>query len=281
MTGTITPIGVGTAVLHAKQATAGAPLDPFVDPGNTNAPIIFEPTAALSGGLIEAWVIASGGADWGGCQVWISTDGSTYGLAGTSYRGGRQGVLTGNLPAMADPDTTDTLAVDLTESRGQLLSGTSADADSYVTLCYCDGELLAYSTATLTAPSHYDLTYLRRGVYGTAIGSHAAGTQFARFGPNDPSLFRYGYPASFIGHAIFLKLPAFNIFGQALQELASVPAYSYTLLGTGGMSVDAIAALASGIAQDWGTVGTSVAAQADLASIALAIGYDINLGSSL
>ncbi len=281
MPGTITPIGVGTAVAHAKQATAGAPLDPFVDPGNTNAPIIFEPTAGLTGGAVEVWIIASGGADWGGCQAWVSTDGNTYALAGTIYKGGRQGVLTATLPAATDPDTTDTLAVDLTQSAGQLLSGTTADADSYVTLCFCDGELLSFATATLTAANKYNLTYLRRGAFGTAIGAHASGAPFARFGPNDPSLFRYAYPASFIGHSIFVKLPAFNIFGQALQGLAGVSAYSYTLLGTGGMTVNVIAALAAGIAQDWGIVGTSVAAQADLASIAAVTGYDINLGSSL
>jgi hypothetical protein len=148
VTGTIAPIGVGTAVLHSKQATAGAPLNPFVDPGNTNAPIIFEPTAGLTGGAVEVWVIASGGVSWGGCQVWVSTDGSTYALAGTIYKGGRQGVLTASLPAAADPDTTDTLAVDLTQSGGQLLSGTQADADAYVTLCYCDAELVSFETAT-------------------------------------------------------------------------------------------------------------------------------------
>lgn len=281
MTGTIIPIGVGTAVAHAKQATAGAALNPFVDPGNTNAPIIFEPTAGLTGGSVEVWIIASGGADWGGCQVWVSTDGNTYALAGTIYQGGRQGVLTASLPAATDPDTTHTLAVDLTESAGQLLSGTTADADAYVTLCFCDGELLSFATATLAAANKYSLTYLRRGAYGTAIGSHASGAAFARFGPNDPSLFRYAYPASFIGHSIFVKLPAFNIFGQALQGLAGVSPYSYTLLGTGGMTVNVIAALAAGIAQDWGIVGTSIAAQADLASITAVSGYDINLGSSL
>ena len=78
-----------------------------------------------------------------------------------------------------------------------------------------------------------------------------------------------------------MKLPAFNIFGQALQGLAGVPAYSYTLLGTGGMSVNVIAALASGIAQDWGIAGTSIAAQADLAPVTAVTGNDINLGPSL
>jgi hypothetical protein len=78
-----------------------------------------------------------------------------------------------------------------------------------------------------------------------------------------------------------VKLPAFNIFGQALQGLAGIPAYSYRLLGTGGMSVNVIAALAAGIAQDWGVVGTSIAAQADLTPITAVTGYDINLGTPL
>src|SRR5580704_10481446 len=181
MTGTITPIGVGTAVLYPKQATAGAALAPFVDPGDTNAPISFEPPSGLTGGAIEVWIIASGGANWGGCQAWISTDGNTYGLAGTIYKGARQGVLTASLPAAADPDTGDTLGVDLTMSQGQLLSGTQADADAYVTLCYCGGELLSYETAALTAAYNYNLTYLRRGAYGTAIAAHAGGASFARF----------------------------------------------------------------------------------------------------
>ncbi len=158
------PISVGTAILYNKQATAGAPsISPFADPGSTgNAPIVFEPPAALTGGSLEVWIIASGGADWGGCHVGIATDGGAYGLAGTVYRGARQGVLTASLPAAIDPDTTDTLAVDLTQSQGQLLSGTQADADSYVTLCICGGELLSYETATLIAPYKYGLTYLQR-----------------------------------------------------------------------------------------------------------------------
>ena len=235
MPGTITPIGVGTAALHPKQASAGVPLDPLVTPGNTNPPIVFEPPPVLTSGDTEVWIIATGGAEWGGCQVWVSTDGNTYAIAGTIYRGGRQGLLTATLPSHADPDTADTLSVDLTQSQGQLLSGTTADADAFVTLSYCDGELVAFATATLTAPYKYNLTYLRRGVYGTPIGAHSAGAGFARFGPNDPSLFKYVYPASFVGQTIHVKLPAFNIFGQAMQSLAGLTPTSYTLTGDGAV----------------------------------------------
>jgi hypothetical protein len=120
---------------------------------------------------------------------------------------------------------------------------------------------------------------LRRGAYGTAIGGHATGTPFARFGPNDPSLFRYSYPASFVGESVFIKLPGFNIFGQALQDIASVSAYSYTLAGTGGAAVNVLANLAVGVDQDWGVLGTGIAAQADLAWVTAPTGSDINLGA--
>ena len=235
MPGTINPIGIGTALAYPKQATAGAPLDPLILPGDTNPPILFEPPPGLTAGDLETWIIATGGADWGGCQLWISLDGSTYAYAGTIYRGGRQGILTTALPSHADPDTVSTLSVDLSPSQGQLLSGSLADADAFVTLCYCDGELLAYETATLTSAFHYNLTYLRRGVYGTPIGAHSAGASFARFGPNDPSLFKYVYPASFIGQTIHVKLPAFNIFGQSLQGLAALTPTSYSLTGDGAI----------------------------------------------
>ena len=288
MTGTITPIGVGTAAAYARLATAGTGLDTLTDPGDTNTPIIFEPPAALSAGDLEVWLIPSGGAQWGGCQVWISSDGNTYALAGTVYAGARQGVLTAALPSRADPDTADTLSVDLSESRGQMLSGTTADADNFVTLCVCDGELLSYRTATLTAAHKYDLTYLRRGVYGTAIAGHSIGAGFARFGPNDPSLFRYRYPASFIGQTVSVKLPAFNIFGQALQDLSTVTATTYTLTGGGAAQVPsyvsgsvagspgasqvvertifaAIVTFPGGLSGSYGTAGTAATAAASFA----------------
>ncbi|HVC54956.1 MAG TPA: hypothetical protein VND95_03320 [Stellaceae bacterium] len=280
---TITPIGVGTATLYARQATAGSGLDTLVDPGSTNPPILFEPPAALSGGTLEVWLIASGGANWGGCQVWVSSDGNTYALAGTLYRGARQGLLTAPLASHPDPDTADTLSVDLTQSEGQLLSGTQADADGLVTLCYCDGELVSYQNATLTASYHYNLGYLRRGAYGTAIAAHDVGGTFARFGPNDPSVLKYPYPASYVGRTLSLKLPAFNSFGQALQSLADVTPVSVTLLGAGVATTNnpVIAALAAGTSQDWGIVGTPVIATADFAPITLAAGLDIDLGSPL
>jgi hypothetical protein len=191
-------------------------------------------TAAVTGaGVGSGDQIAFYSPNWGGCEVWISSDNNTYALAGTIFRGGRQGVLTAALPSSGDPDTTDTLAVDMAMSGGQLLSGTQADADTAITLCYCDGELISYETATLTAPYRYNLTYLRRGLYGTPISAHSAGASFARFGLNDPYLFKYTYPASLVGQSIYVKLQSFNTFGQELANLSAIVPTQYTLTGNG------------------------------------------------
>src|SRR6185437_6974956 len=100
MPGTIAPIGVGGAVAYPRQTQLGAALyDPQADPGNTNPPVIYEPPAALTGGLLRVWIIATGGANWGGCEVWLSSDGATYAMTGMIYRGARQGVLSAILPS--------------------------------------------------------------------------------------------------------------------------------------------------------------------------------------
>ena len=188
---------------------------------------------ALLKGDLEIWVALSGGANWGGAQVWVSSDGSSYAMAGTVTSPAPQGVLSADLPAHSSPDTVDTLAVDLSQSQGKLTSVSATDAANLVTLCYVGGELIGYQTATLTAVGKYDLATLYRGAYGSAIADHPAGSQFARL---DTSIGRFSYPNTLIGQAIYLKFPAINIVGGALESLASVPAYTYVVKGAGQAS---------------------------------------------
>ncbi len=144
--------GYSTAVLYGKQSTAGYIPNWTTGPGEVNMPLIFEPPAALLSGDLEIWVALSGGSNWGGAQVWISSDGNSYAFAGTIPGPATQGVLAAPLAsyAGAEPDTINTLSVDLTESLGQLFSVSASDAANLATLCYVGGELLAYQTATLT-----------------------------------------------------------------------------------------------------------------------------------
>jgi hypothetical protein len=225
--------GFSTAALYPKQAAVGYVPNWSSAPGDINAPIIFEPPAALATGGLEIWVALSGSSNWGGAQVWISSDGNSYALAGAVISPATQGTLIADLPSHPSPDTTDILSVDLTESKGGLVSVSAADAANLVTLCYVGGELLSYQTATLTGPNRYDLTTVYRGAYATMIVDHPTGAQFARL---DGSIGRFSYPNNLIGQIIYLKFPSINIVGGGLQSLASVPVYTYMVKGTGQTS---------------------------------------------
>ena len=119
-----------------------------------------------------------------------------------------------------------------------MLSSVSAtDAQNFVTLSYLGGELLAYQTATLTATSKYSLTTLYRGAYGTPISEHPAGTHFTLL---NGAIGRFPYPANLIGQMAYLKFVSLNIVGGGIQDLASVPAYTYTITGAGQPTVTVV-----------------------------------------
>lgn len=221
--------GIGNTPGYTYQINNGFNANYNESPGDANVPVIFEPPiqAAFTGGL-EVDIATSGGTLWGGCDIWISADNTTYAFAGSQNGGARQGVLTSILPIGVDPDLTDTLALDLTESRSQLLSGTQADADNFTTLCYVDGEMISYETATLTSAYKYGLTYLRRGVFGTPITSHAINSQFARM---DNGIFPYAYDKSKIGTTIYIKILGFNIYDGGQQAITDVDPYTYVIQG--------------------------------------------------
>ncbi|MBU2701187.1 hypothetical protein Ga0466249_002301 [Sporomusaceae bacterium BoRhaA] len=223
--------GVCSAPEYETQSATRTTVDYNADPGSVNAPIIFDPPPQLTGGNLVAWVAASSNNKyWGGCNVWVSADGNTYKRVGQITAPAPTGILSTALPTGTSPDTTNTLAVDLTESNGQLSSGTQDDATNYNTICYVDGELVAYETANLTAASKYNLTYLVRGIYGTSIASHAINSKFARL--ND-AVFKYQFVDVNIGQTIYVKLTSFNVFGQKEQTLDEVTPYTHTLTNNG------------------------------------------------
>ena len=82
----ISPTGVLTAYGYPTQTSAGQGITAVLtaSPGSTNAPIIFEPPAGLSGDQLLVWIIATGASpNWGGCAVYASVDNQTYGALGT------------------------------------------------------------------------------------------------------------------------------------------------------------------------------------------------------
>lgn len=234
MSGGISPTGVGSAFFYPNDPGGGPGIVPLLDadPGNVNAPIIFEPPFGFTNNTLEVMLIVTGAnQNWGGCQVWVSLDGTTYGQAGTIFQGGIQGLLTATFPSHTDPDAVDTLSVDVTESNAQLIPYTVNDADHFVSLCYCDHELIAFTGATLTSAFHYNLgTYIRRGCYGSTISSHASGSQFGQI---TSTTFQQTFLKSYIGTTVHFKFPSFNNLQGGLQDLSVCTDYTYTLTGIG------------------------------------------------
>jgi hypothetical protein len=226
--------GTGSAATYSFASGAGYAADYNVDPGDALVPIVFEPPVQIASTALEIWLATAGGPLWGGADIYVSSDGATYKLASRNNGPARMGVLSASFAAGSDPDTTDTLAVDLSSSRGTLLSGTQSDADLGHTLCYVASapsgyELVSYESASLTGANTYALgAYLRRGLYGTAIASHAGGATFARL---DDAIVKLSYDKSQIGATIYLKLVSFNLWSGGAQQLADVTAYTHVITG--------------------------------------------------
>jgi hypothetical protein len=208
-------------------------IDQYAEPGDANPPLIVSAPAALVGGDSHTiWFVSSGGPNWGGATVWISTDGNSYSPVATVSQGARQGILTSAIGGYGgvNPDITDTLHVDMTESRGQLLSGSASDAANFLTLCAIQDlagtfEFLSYQTATLVSTGRYNLTTLYRGIYGSSAGPHPQGAKFARL---DGTQATYVYPSNLANLLVHIKLTSFNLVGTQQQDLSVVPSYTFT-----------------------------------------------------
>jgi hypothetical protein len=227
------PNGTGAPPTYSLNTGSGYVPNYNQSPGNVNTPLIFMAPTQLTGGVDEVWMAVSGAsAVWGGCDVWVSTDNTTYELVGRHYGPARMGASTALFPSGSDPDTTNTLSVDLTESFGQLSSTTSAGADNYNTLCYIGGEFIAYETATLTSSYNYNLTtYIRRGIFGSTIASHAMGTGFCRI---DDGLFAIPLSSQYSGKTLYIKLASFNIWEGGLQDVSSLGHFTFSPSGNAG-----------------------------------------------
>jgi hypothetical protein len=253
----------------------------------SSAPPTFLPAFSSTTGASLATVASStttppegtqGTADpnWGGANVWLSTDNATYNQFGTITAPARMGALTASLsaPSGGNPDTADALSVSLLESGGTLSGTTALNAQNGLTLCLVDNELLSFVNATLTGTNAYNLTTLYRGQYGTSPASHSSGASFARL---DNAIFKIDLPAAFIGVEIYVKLQSFNIFGQSTEDLSECTVYTYTPNG-GGLPLGPVSqALALGQnldyqlasqplseSDDWGSVTDATIAVIDL-----------------
>jgi hypothetical protein len=226
-------------------------------PASVNTPIIFEPVPRLAGQTTaQVWaVVSDSDTNYGGCAVYLSTDGgNSYNLVGTIAGNAVTGETTADWPIATDPDTTHDLPLNLTESLGSLLSYQVADEDNFVYPCYIAGGnsnipygLMTYAVATLTGTNLYTLkatgggtNHLRRCVFGAPAlvtdVDHPNGSRWAFLNPNGQGIFKINMDPKWIGQTLYFKFLAFNSFQGGQQALASVTAYTYTPTGIPGQA---------------------------------------------
>lgn len=228
-------VGTATPAKITGQTASFEGVNTATSVGNINAPIIFEPPFELTQDELQVWVGISNPQNlFGGGEVWISDDGETYKNIGTLNDSVRQGVLTAALPTInAEYDNTNTLAIDVSMSNAELLSGSDNDMENLNTLCYVDGELLSYKNAELVDDFEYEITTMKRGAYYTQPTAHNSGTQFCRI--DTDCFMKVPFNEDDIGKKIYIKICSFNTFGAGLQDLANVTAYEYKILGNATM----------------------------------------------
>lgn len=231
------------------------------EPGNVNAPAIFEPPLELTDGKNQIWVAASGGINWGGCNVWASIDNTTYEMIGTIYGSARYGTLVSAISANAT-----SMQIQLNTSS-QIFGGTLQDAEVDATLCKVGDEYINYIDATLDGSGRYTLSGMLRGRFDDA-GSHNAGESFVRI---DRAIFEYDFNPNMVGKQIYLKFTSFNGLEQKEETLDEVTAYSYTVNGGRPAGV-------KGLSLQSAFVGTSFKVQWQSASGAS--GYRVQIWSN-
>ena len=218
------PAGVATASVYPVQAGGSYLHDFNAAPGPVMPPVIFEAPEELTTTGLEVWIAVDGaGANWGGCNVWVSTDGSNYVQMGQTQGGARYGTLT------APAASSGTISV---TSSGAINNASAADAAALGSLIYIGGaspEYAAYTTSTLTGAGAYTLTAPVRGAYSTTAAAHESGAPFVRV--DDAIVKSQSMALSQIGKTIYFKFCSFNAFGLATQSLADVDAYPYTITG--------------------------------------------------
>jgi len=223
--------GVSNPARNPSAASTGFQPNWGVPAVPVNAPLIYQPPLALTGGVSQIWLGASGinaggQSQWGGANIYISVDDVTYTQIGMIAAPLRQGFLTSGLPAASGWDAVDVLAVDLAESGG-MLSGTSQSAaQSGATLSLVDQELVAYEAATLAASNNYNLTGIARGWGGSAPTAHSTGAPFARL---DGAVVKYDLAPNLEGRTLWFKFQSFNVMGGGGQDLSSCVAYLYNV----------------------------------------------------
>lgn len=273
-------VGLGQPTAYPKQGVTNAPINTSMPAPDVNPPMIWEPLSEFTHGASEIWVAASGvgGAttSWGGAEVWVSTDNVNYSQLATIGQRATQGVLTAALATYggSNPDTANTLRVNLTQSSGSLISVNATDAAAGVTNTVIDGEVLSYELTTLTSAFHYDVTRLYRGQGSSDPAAHSVGAIFTRL---DDAVAKIALPDAYIGKQLYVKFVSFNAWGGGKQDISTLTPYTFTPSGVVSSNV-LLDNLRTGIPVDLGNISSTSQGRINLGTLPVS-GVPINLGT--
>lgn len=230
------PIGdQSPTTIPLSQTTAPNQGATNVPPSSIYPPIVFAPPTGMltaQGYSLPQLIFGcSAGYDgnldtnWGGVNVWFSTDDVNYEMFGTLNNPSVIGAQSQPLPTGGTA-----LYVNMSESGKALPSVSVGLASSGYSICVLQDvsgfEILSYTTATLVAANIYSLTGLYRGLYGTTQRFFGAGSRFMYVGSMGNFL-EGNLPTAFIGKTVWVKGQSFNVFRSATQDLSDCVAYPY------------------------------------------------------
>lgn len=239
------PWGTAQPTLYQKQLGTGfKPNAGQADPGNTTAVIFEAPNRlAMQQGNVLYGFVTGASPDWGGCQPFISFDGTTYRPYGNPIMApARLGTLNTSLAAgTSDPDTNN-FKVTMTNANDVLNSFSTTDFNQGVSMCVLFDstdnnpfELFAYKNATIVGANQFQLDTFHRGQFGTTNAAHSSGETFARL---DDASFQFQYDPSYYGKTVSFKFCSFNTLGGRSQPLSQAGIFSLTLNGLGPGAID-------------------------------------------
>lgn len=236
------PAPTGSFTFLPTEATTPPTQSPTNTPSQSaDTPVIIEPTSAMltaTGKSVPQIIVGVAASfdgvldpNFGGVNVYVSLDGSSYQKIGALQGASVMGILGQAIP---DGGTSAPINVDVSESSGVMGSFAPSAAGLYQSLCVMQDasgfELFSYTTATLTASHAYALTGLVRGQLGTTARGFGQGSQFLFVGAN-ANFFEAALPPQFVGHNLYVKLQVYNIFRNWLQDLSTCVPYQYLVNG--------------------------------------------------
>lgn len=212
--------GSGTTSALGAPVSGGSSANQNVPPGVMYPPLIMQPLLSFTG-TPQVQVAVAGDSEFGGAEIWASTDDTGYQKIGITAGRAKYGKTITSLMAAGT-----TLDVQAYNANGEIEAYSAENAGRDFGLIYVDGEILSLQAEEMIGPNQYRYSGLLRGRKGTGATSHAIDSDWARL---NQSIFIYRYAPSLAGATVFLKFLPFNKFGRNVTDITTVSPISIVL----------------------------------------------------